>query len=99
MQLNKILILITIILFSCDDYNEYDVIVVGGGAGGTSAAIQSARNGTKTLLIEKTNWLGGMLTSAGVRAIDGNYNLPSGFNISNQDIDEISKHIIHFFNY
>ena len=79
MQLNKILILITIILFSCDDYNGYDVIIVGGGAGGTSAAIQSARNGAKTLLIEKTNWLGGMLTSAGVSAIDGNYNLPSGF--------------------
>ena len=79
MRLNKILILITIILFSCDDYNEYDVIIVGGGAGGTSAAIQSARNGAKTLLIEKTNWLGGMLTSAGVSAIDGNYNLPSGF--------------------
>ena len=79
MQLNKILILITIIFFSCDDYNEYDVIIVGGGAGGTSAAIQSARNGAKTLLIEKTNWLGGMLTSAGVSAIDGNYNLPSGF--------------------
>tara|TARA_Y100000994_G_scaffold31555_2_gene22171 strand:- start:175 stop:2013 length:1839 start_codon:yes stop_codon:yes gene_type:complete len=79
MQLNKILILITIILFSCDDYNEYDVIIVGGGAGGASAAIQSARNGAKTLLIEKTNWLGGMLTSAGVSAIDGNYNLPSGF--------------------
>ena len=79
MRLNKILILITIILFSCDDYNEYDVIIVGGGAGGTSAAIQSARNGAKTLLIEKTNWLGSMLTSAGVSAIDGNYNLPSGF--------------------
>ena len=79
MRLNKILILITIILFSCDDYNEYDVIIVGGGAGGASAAIQSARNGAKTLLIEKTNWLGGMLTSAGVSAIDGNYNLPSGF--------------------
>ena len=79
MQLNKILILITIILFSCDDYNGYDVIIIGGGAGGTSAAIQSARNGAKTLLIEKTNWLGGMLTSAGVSAIDGNYNLPSGF--------------------
>ena len=79
MQLNKILILISIILFSCDYSNEYDVIIVGGGAGGTSAAIQSARNGARTLLIEKTNWLGGMLTSAGVSAIDGNYNLPSGF--------------------
>ncbi|MAV13414.1 MAG: FAD-dependent oxidoreductase, partial [Flavobacteriaceae bacterium] len=36
-------------------------------------------NGAKTLLIEETDWLGGMLTSAGVSAIDGNYKLPSGF--------------------
>ena len=79
MQLNKIIILISLIFFSCDDSNEYDVIIIGGGTGGTSAAIQSARNGVKTLLIEKTDWLGGMLTSAGVSAIDGNYNLPSGF--------------------
>ena len=79
MRLNKIITVLTIILFSCEDYHEYDVIVIGGGAGGTSAAIQSARNGAKTLLIEETNWLGGMLTSAGVSAIDGNYKLPSGF--------------------
>ncbi len=79
MQLNKIIILISLIFFSCDDSNEYDVIIIGGGTGGTSAAIQSARNGVKTLLIEKTDWLGGMLTSAGVSAVDGNYNLPSGF--------------------
>ena len=64
MQLNKIIILISLIFFSCDDSNEYDVIIIGGGTGGTSAAIQSARNGVKTLLIEKTDWLGGMLTSA-----------------------------------
>jgi len=79
MRLNKIITVLTIILFSCEDYHEYDVIIIGGGAGGTSAAIQSARNGAKTLLIEETNWLGGMLTSAGVSAIDGNYKLPSGF--------------------
>ena len=79
MRLNKLILLLSVILFSCEDYHEYDVIVVGGGAGGTSAAIQSARNGSRTLLIEETDWLGGMLTSAGVSAIDGNYKLPSGF--------------------
>ena len=30
-------------------------------------------------MIEETDWLGGMLTSAGVSAVDGNYKLPSGF--------------------
>ena len=79
LRFNKIIFFISIILFSCNNKNDYDVIVLGGGAGGTSAAIQSARNGAKTLLIEETNWLGGMLTSAGVSAVDGNYNLPSGF--------------------
>ena len=80
MKLYKVIILFfTFLLFSCNDSSEFDVVIVGGGAGGTSAAIQSARNGAKTLLIEETNWLGGMLTSAGVSAIDGNYKLPSGF--------------------
>lgn len=55
-----------------------DVLIVGGGAGGTSAAIQAARMGVKVQLLEKTTWLGGMLTSAGVSAIDGNHQMPSG---------------------
>lgn len=54
------------------------LLVVGGGASGTTAAIQAARMGIKTLIIEETEWLGGMLTSAGVAAIDGNHQLPSG---------------------
>ena len=75
----KILIcVISITLFSCTT-PKYDVIIVGGGASGITAAIQSSRLGSKTLLIEKTDWLGGMLTSAGVSAMDGNYNMPSGF--------------------
>ena len=58
---------------------EYtDVLIVGGGAGGTSAAIQAARSGAKVTVIEPTEWLGGMLTSAGVAAIDGNHQMPSG---------------------
>lgn len=58
--------------------NQNDIVIIGGGAGGTSAGIQAARMGAKVQIIEKTQWLGGMLTSAGVSAIDGNHELPSG---------------------
>ena len=56
----------------------YDVVVVGGGTGGTAAAIEAARNGASVLVLEESPWLGGMLTSAGVSAIDGNYRLRGG---------------------
>lgn len=54
-----------------DIYN-YQLLVIGGGCGGASAAIQAARLGIKTLLVEETPWLGGMVTAAGVSAFDGN---------------------------
>lgn len=49
-----------------------DVLVVGGGTGGTAAAIQAARRGAKTVLVSELPWLGGMLTAAGFAAPDGN---------------------------
>ncbi|MDJ0902956.1 MAG: FAD-dependent oxidoreductase [Xenococcus sp. MO_188.B8] len=49
-----------------------DVLIVGGGTGGTTAAIQAARHGVKTILATEFSWLGGMLTSGGVCAPDGN---------------------------
>jgi hypothetical protein len=49
-----------------------DVLVVGGATGGTAAAIQAARRGAKTILVSEFCWLGGMLTSTGVSAPDGN---------------------------
>ncbi len=49
-----------------------DVLVVGGGTGGTAAAITAARLGAKVVLVSEFTWLGGMLTSAGVTAPDGN---------------------------
>lgn len=58
--------------------NQVDILVIGGGAGGTSAGIQAAKMGAKVQIIEATPWLGGMLTSAGVSAIDGNHEMPSG---------------------
>ncbi len=49
-----------------------DILVVGGGTGGTAAAIQAARRGANVVLVSEFSWLGGMLTSAGVCAPDGN---------------------------
>jgi hypothetical protein len=55
-----------------------EVLVIGGGTGGTAAGLQSARMGVRTLLVEEGPWLGGMLSAAGVSATDGNHNMPSG---------------------
>ncbi|WP_036483291.1 FAD-dependent oxidoreductase [Myxosarcina sp. GI1] len=49
-----------------------EVLVVGGGTGGVAAAIQAARRGVATTVVSEFSWLGGMLTSAGVCAPDGN---------------------------
>lgn len=57
---------------------QTDVLVIGGGASGSAAGIQSARLGVSTIISEPTNWLGGMISSAGVSAFDGNHLLPSG---------------------
>ncbi len=43
---------------------EYDVAVLGGGPAGITAAISAARNGAKTILVERYGFLGGMSTSA-----------------------------------
>lgn len=41
----------------------YDVLVVGGGVAGVAAALQCARGGLKTALLEKTVLWGGLATS------------------------------------
>lgn len=43
-----------------------DVLVVGGGTAGTIAALQSARAGARTLVIERGSQLGGTMTTGGV---------------------------------
>ena len=58
---------------------EVQLLIVGGGASGVSAGVHAARLGINTVIVEESDWLGGMLTSAGVSAIDGNNMLPSGF--------------------
>ena len=63
---------------SCSRSEHIDVLVIGGGASGIAAGIQSARMGVPVIVVEETPWVGGMLTSAGVSCIDGNYKLRSG---------------------
>jgi hypothetical protein len=45
---------------------EYDTIVLGGGPAGIAAATAAARGGSRTLLVERYGFLGGMGTAAGV---------------------------------
>lgn len=44
------------------EYGTYDVLVCGGGTAGVIAAIAAARMGAKTMVLERSFALGGMLT-------------------------------------
>lgn len=86
--------LLLLLLCSWDGWSQdtkTDVLIIGGGASGTVAGIQAARMGVKVLVVEETEWLGGMLTSAGVSAIDGNHNMPAGI------WGEFRKHLYQYY--
>ncbi len=76
--MKKLIFILLLFIHNTIKAQTYDVCIIGGGTSGIAAGIQSARLGAKTIIIEETPWLGGMLTSAGVSATDGNHDLPSG---------------------
>jgi hypothetical protein len=75
-------------------WRECDVVVVGGGPGGVGSAIAAARNGAKTILIERYGYLGGMATGGLVNIIP-NLSDMSGkqhvFGIVQEMIDRLDK--------
>jgi 3-oxosteroid 1-dehydrogenase len=47
------------------DDDELDVIVVGSGAAGMTAALAAAHHGLRTVVLEKTEWFGGSTARSG----------------------------------
>ena len=79
--MRKILMMLAMLLIASEAYsfeNSYDVIIAGGGTGGTAAAIQASRLGVSVLIVEPTNMLGGQATAAGVSTMDDMSNIESG---------------------
>ena len=65
---------------------EYDVIVCGAGTAGVIAAIAAGRQGAKTLLVERSFHVGGMLT-------EGNAGITK-FTEHCKDIEQYNKEVI-----
>ncbi len=57
---------------------QFDVVVVGGGTAGVIAAIASARQGAKTVLVEAKGYPGGVVVEGGT-ALHSFYNLWKAF--------------------
>lgn len=56
----------------------YDVVIIGGGPAGMSAAIYSCRGGMKTLVIEKLSFGGQVMRTNEIDNYPGFYDNPSG---------------------
>lgn len=74
----------------CAGAVKADILVIGAGTSGVAAALQAARMGRTVVLADELPWVGGMLTSAGVCAADGNYNLRGG--LWAEFVDALSSH-------
>ncbi|HUT89791.1 MAG TPA: FAD-dependent oxidoreductase [Thermoguttaceae bacterium] len=57
---------------------QFDVVVAGGGTAGVVAALAAARQGAKTVLIERKGYTGGTVTEGGT-ALHSFYNLWTAF--------------------
>ena len=66
---------------------EYDVAVIGGGPAGIGAAVAAARNGARTVLIEKRAFMGGNITASYVETCN------HFFHHTNLEISGIYKEI------
>ena len=71
-------------------YGKADVVVVGGGVAGVSAAIAAARNGKKVTLVEKGCILGGLATLGHVCVY-----LPLDDGVGNKVFGGLAEELLH----
>ena len=69
---------------------SWDIVIAGGGMGGTAAAVQASRMGASVLVVEPTNMLGGQATAAGVATMDDMSRIESG--LYAEFIDRVKAH-------
>jgi hypothetical protein len=63
------LVFLCFISFNASGQSSYDLVIVGGNPGGLMAAISAARLGKKSVILERTNYIGG-LPANGLGATD-----------------------------
>ncbi len=78
-------------LFDEGENLETDIVIVGSGLAGLTAALTAAENGNKVLLVEKQGVIGGdaLLTGAGIYAVETKA-VPKSL----EDKDEMYEHIL-----
>lgn len=69
---------------------SYDVVVAGAGVAGVAAALECARNGLKTALVEKTTMIGGLATAGLI-----NIYLPLCDGFGHQVLFGIAEELLH----
>lgn len=72
----------------------YDVVVVGAGAAGMSAALAAARQGLDTVLVESSSYFGGSTARSGGGVwIPGNYALKAAGEVAADDLEESKRYL------
>ncbi len=73
-----------------DFFESYEIVVAGGGVAGVAAALEAARSGFKTALVEKTVFFGGLATTGLI-----NVYLPLCNGSGRQVIFGIAEELLH----
>nr|WP_283102881.1 FAD-dependent oxidoreductase [Shewanella abyssi] len=80
--------------YAADKIISTDVVVVGGGSTGLSAALTAAQGGASVVVLEKNPYLGGSSAFAeGLFAVESEYQRAASHGLTK---DEAFKHIIEF---